>query len=210
MSDFECQECDEEFSSEKDKLQHELEEHEDELSSHDRDQKKNRLNKLQDKEKSEKHERKRKLKLGAIAGIGAIILAVAGFQAMNTLNDIGPEKNASIGVGSTVHWHADYTVRVCGEERILEGGPILAHTHGQTRFHMEGARQSEEQTKLKWIVEELSQGEFNSTHIMGQNTCNGNPAELTIQANGEQIENPEDYIVRDGDRITIVLQEEEA
>jgi hypothetical protein len=206
MADHECQECDEEFSSEKDKLQHELDEHEEELSSHDKDQKKNKLNKLEDREKTKKQERNRKLKLGAAAGIGVVVLAFIGIQASGALSSLGPEKNSDIGVGTPVHWHADYSIEVCGERRVVEGGPMVAHTHGQTRFHMEGVRENREQATLDWIVEELSQGEFNSTHVFGQNKCNGEPANLTVRVNGENIEAPGDYILRDGDSVRIALE----
>ncbi len=54
---------------------------------------------------------------------------------------------------------------------------------------------------------ELSTGEFNSTHVFGQSTCNGQPANLTVSVNSQKIQNPEDYILRDGDFVLINLEE---
>jgi hypothetical protein len=207
MSNFECQECDKEFDSETDKLQHEIDEHGDELSGHDKDQKKKKLNKLEEKEKSSKKERNRKIKMAAGAVLGVLVVGFVGFQAANLLSGFAPEVNESIGVGEPVHWHADYRIEVCGEERVVEGGPMISHTHGQTRFHLEGVRERKEQATLGWIMEELSDGEFNSTHVMGQSTCNGEPADLSVTVNGQEIENPEDYILKDGDSVIIVLEQ---
>ncbi|MFB6158513.1 MAG: hypothetical protein ABEJ95_02515 [Candidatus Nanohalobium sp.] len=48
----ECGYCDKDFSEEKERLEHELDEHEEEMSSHDKSDKKSELNKLQQKEKN--------------------------------------------------------------------------------------------------------------------------------------------------------------
>jgi len=204
----ECEYCDKEFDSEKDRLEHELEEHEDELSSHAKSDKKSELNKLKEEKKTQKNNRKKKMKLAA-AGVFLIgIVAAAGFMAVqnaDALNGI-QQRNESAGVGTPVHWHADYNINVCGQTKILQDGPLIAHTHGQQTFHMEGVRETREEATLEWIVEELSEGEFNSTHIMGQSTCNGEPADLTVEVNGQEQEHPYDYILRDGDIVNIRLQ----
>ncbi|MFB6241420.1 MAG: hypothetical protein ABEJ36_01290 [Candidatus Nanosalina sp.] len=207
MSEHECDECDKDFDSEKEKLEHELEEHKDELSSHGRDDKKQRLNKLKQKQNSRKQDRKKKLKMAAAGVIGLAVVTLVAFQALSFLKAAGPVRNQSIGVGVPVHWHADYRIYVCGEERIVSGGPILAHTHGEKTFHLEGVRKRKEQATLGWIMGQLSQGEFNSTHVFGQTTCGGEPANLTVKVNGQKIENPENYIVRDRDRIVIRLEQ---
>ena len=204
----ECEYCDEEFDSEKDRLEHELEEHEDELSSHAKSDRKSELNKLKEEKKTKKNNRKKKMKFAA-AGVFLIgIVAGAGFMAVqnaDVLNGI-QERNESAGIGTPVHWHADYNINVCGERRILQGGPLIAHTHGQPTFHMEGVRENREEATLEWVVEELSQEEFNSTHVLGQSTCNGEPADLTVEVNGQEQGHPYDYILRDGDVVNIRLQ----
>ena len=206
MPEYNCGTCDEEFESEKDKLEHELEEHDEELSSHDRSQKKNNLNKLREKEKSQKQQRNRKLKMigGGIAA--AVVIGFFGLQMFQLAQSTVPAVNQSLGIGTGVHWHADYRITVCGQERTVRGGPILAHTHGEKTFHLEGVRQRKEQATLGWVMGELSTGEFNSTHVFGKSTCDGEPANLTVSVNSQKIEDPTDYILRDGDFVLINLE----
>lgn len=49
-------------------------------------------------------------------------------------------------------------------------------------------------------------GELENNSIMGQTTCNGEPAELTVKANGEKLKNPLSYIPKDRDNIVIRLE----
>lgn len=201
-----CEECEEEFSTELEKLEHELEEHEEELSSHSRSKKKERANKLRQKKQTASAEKKKKMKY---AGIGVILLGLAaggGFLAAQSMN-FSPETNSSIGVGEPVHWHASYQITVCGDDRILRGGPLKAHTHGETRFHLEGVRNNREEATLDWVIDSLG-GQFSNEGILGYTepeSCPGSneSGELTVEANSNTLENPEDYIVRDGDSITI-------
>jgi hypothetical protein len=202
MSD--CSYCDKDFSSNKEKLEHELDEHEDEMSSHEKSDKKSQLNKLEQKTKTKKHNRKQKIKYGGIAAVLGIMIIGGGFLAAQDIDNTRPVTNSSIGVGEPVHWHASYQISVCGENRVPQGGPMLAHTHGETRFHLEGVRQSKEQATLDWVMDSLGT-KFSENSIYGQTSCNGEPANLTVKANGETLENPEEYIIRDGDNIRIKL-----
>lgn len=190
-----------------------LEEHGDEMTGHEKDDKKNRLNKLQEKKRVSSLKRKRKLKMGGIAALLFIGLAAGGFYAYKNADKLSPggaQNNATIGVGEPIHWHAPYDITVCGEKRILEGGPKLAHTHGQSKFHLEGVRQSREQATLDWIIDALG-GRFSNQGIFKYKepeSCPGTsePGNLTVKVNGEKLENPEDYAVRDGDRIVITYR----
>jgi len=40
---------------------------------------------------------------------------------------------------------------------------------------------------------------------MGQSQCNGEPAKLTVKANGKELGDPLSYIIRDEDNIRIEL-----
>lgn len=199
----ECKYCAEEFSGKKEKLEHELDKHGEEMSGHDKDKKKSELNKLEQQKQTSKHNRKKKIQYSLV---GVLILGVAvggGFYASQNLGTNGVQAtNESAGVGTPVHWHADYQLTVCGEDQILSGGPVEAHTHGQTTFHMEGVRQNLEQTQLDWIVDELG-GELEADSILGRENCNGQPANLTVKVNGDKIDDHMNYIPRDGDFIRI-------
>lgn len=198
----ECGYCDKNFSSEKNKLEHELEEHSDAMSSHEKSDKKSKLNKLEQKSKTRKNNRQKKLQF---AGIGVIFLGLVagtGFFAYQNMNSFSPSENASIGVGEPVHWHAEYRMTVCGEDQVLQGGPVQAHTHGENTFHMEGVRQSEDQAKLDWIVDSLG-GKLEENSVLDKDNCNGEPANLTVKANGNEVEDHLNYVPRDGDFIRI-------
>ncbi|WEL23093.1 hypothetical protein [Candidatus Nanohalovita haloferacivicina] len=201
----ECKYCDKEFDKKRRKLQHELKEHEGEMSSHDRDGKKRELSKLREKDKTAKQKRNRKI---IYSGIGLVLLAglvFGGYQVSQYADSLQPEKDADKGIGTPIHWHANYQLTVCGENQILRGGPTRAHTHGQSQFHLEGVRTSEEQATLDGIVDSLG-GQLENNSVMGQTSCNGEPAELTVKANGQELENPLTYIPRDGDNIVIRLE----
>ncbi|MFB6158512.1 MAG: hypothetical protein ABEJ95_02510 [Candidatus Nanohalobium sp.] len=78
----------------------------------------------------------------------------------------------------------------------------MAHTHGQSKFHLEGVRNKREQATLEWIVDALG-GKLENDSIMGKTSCNGEPANLTVKVNGQELENPLNYVVQDGDNIKI-------
>lgn len=203
MSD--CSYCDESLSSRKKRLEHELDEHQDKMSSHDKSDKKSELNRLEQKATTKKHNRKKKMKYGGIATVLGIMIIGGGFLAAQNIDNVTPVNNSSIGVGEPIHWHANYQLTVCGEDRILQGGPKLAHTHGQKQFHLEGVRQTREQATLDTIVDNLG-GKMENNSIMGKTSCNDEPADLTVKANGNKLENPLEYIPRDGDNIAITLE----
>lgn len=204
MSEKDCEYCDEGFSSEKEKLGHELREHKEEMSGHSRSNKKSKLNKLEQKTRNKKHGRKQKAKYGSMAAILGVLVIGGGFLVSQSIADTRPATNSSIGVGEPVHWHASYEITVCGENRIPQNGPMLAHTHGEQRFHLEGVRRNKDQATLDWVLDSLGT-EFTEKSIYGQTSCNGEPANLTVQANGEILESPEDYVIKDGDNIRIEL-----
>jgi hypothetical protein len=207
----ECEYCDEEFDSKKERLEHELSEHKEELTGHEKDEKKSELSKLEDQDQTSKVERNRKMKRAGIGVIGLLILAGGGFAALQSFDTSPPTTNESIGVGTDpVHWHADYQITVCGEDRVLRDGPMLAHTHGEKSFHLEGRRTSREQATLGWVANQLG-AEFSNSGILGYEepeSCPGTeePGNLTVEANGETLEDPENYILRDGDMITITYE----
>ncbi len=201
-----CGYCDEKFSSKKARLEHELKEHEDEMSSHEEGDKKSELNRLKQKASTKEHNRKQKLKYGSIAAIiGALVIGGGAIAVQNIdMSQSRPATNSSIGIGEAVHWHASYRITVCGENRVPQGGPMLAHTHGETRFHLEGIRKDREQATLGWVMNRLGT-QFTDNSIYGKSRCDGEPANLTVKANGNELEDPGDYVIRDGDFIRIKL-----
>jgi protein-disulfide isomerase len=123
-----CKYCDEEFDSKEELHIHWGEEHEDELSSHDKEKVKKAEKKMKDK-KSEKMRRRKKLGGQALAIGGALlVVAVLGYQAYSSMNvggttgefDLEDEPfqgNADANV--TVVEFGDYS---CGHCQTFEAG----------------------------------------------------------------------------------------
>jgi len=202
MSD--CNYCDKSISSKKKLLEHELDKHSDEMSGHEKSDKKSELNKLEQKNQTSKHNKKKKIQYSVLGLVFLGLVAGAGFVGYQNMDAISgaTQTNESIGVGTPVHWHADYEITVCGESQVLRGGPTKAHTHGEKTFHLEGVRNTREEATLDWIVDALG-GELEENSIMGRTDCNGEPASLSVKANGEELEDPLNYIPRNGDFIRI-------
>lgn len=201
-----CNYCDQDFSSKKERLEHELEEHSDDMTGHEKSDKKSELNKLEQKKQTAKHNKKKRLQYTGISLL-ALVLIIGGGYAVYQQTDLGStgQTNESIGVGQTIHWHADYQITVCGQDRIIQGGPLQAHTHGEQTLHMEGFRESREQATLDWIIDQLG-GELEENSILGTTECDGEPANLTVTANGEEVEDHLNYIPRNGDNLEITLE----
>ena len=67
---------------------------------------------------------------------------------------------------------------------------------------MEGVRTTREEATLYWIVDQ-SGGQMENKSIMGRNSCNGKPHNLTVEVNDEELEDPLNYIPRDEDFLGI-------
>lgn len=209
-----CEFCDESFDSERERLEHELAAHDDELTSHARDEKERKLSKLRDDQTApsffERHDPKRVIVITGIVLLLAVGSVYAYQQGFIEFNASQPTTDPQKGIGTPVHWHADYQITVCGERQVLQGGPKLAHTHGEQTFHLEGTRTSHEQTTLKWVVNQLG-ADFSNNGILGHTepeSCPGSdePGNLSVTANGDELDNPANYTIQDGDKIRITYE----
>lgn len=75
-----CSYCDKNFSNKKQKLEHELDEHGEEMSSHDKSDKKNKLNKLEQKTNTKNHNHKQKIKYSLAGVVGLMVLGLVAPQ----------------------------------------------------------------------------------------------------------------------------------
>lgn len=113
------------------------------------------------------------------------------FLAAQNTGSTRPVTNSSIGIGESVHWHASYQISVCGENRFSQDGPMHALTYGETQFHLEDVRQNKEQATLNWVLDSWGK-KFSENSICGKTSCNGESVNLTVKANEENLENPEE------------------
>jgi len=113
------------------------------------------------------------------------------------------------------HWHARYSVEVCGETKqpfMYSQGDI--HTHGKGRIHIHPHSSATEGPKmnLKSFIESAN-GTMTDTSLViplsgidSTKECNGKPSEFVVYVNGYRVENPTEYTPQDGDTVGFVIQ----
>jgi hypothetical protein len=148
----------------------------------------------------------------AVIVIGAVMFfgykGLAGLAAKEELGPFGED-----------HWHADYSVQLCGETKEADlpfSEDIGIHTHGDGRIHIhphgnpayegqaanlkrffQSANLTLTDTSLTWID--------GKTYTSGETECeDGHLGSLVIMANGQQVNST--YVPKDGDRVEIIFE----
>ncbi|MDY6770621.1 MAG: hypothetical protein SV186_01545 [Candidatus Nanohaloarchaea archaeon] len=211
MPDLGCDHCDEEFADEREKIEHVLEEHDDEITSHKRDTLKRKRNKLQQPEGSSS-DLKRYLK--PALGVVAVIAVVGGLAMSGIVNlDSNPSTSSgdatiSPGAPGSAHEHAQFDVVINGNE-IPFSRP--RYQFGQTRnryIHFEGGdgqtiHKHATDVTIDFAMDALNMG-LTANCIetySGQRYCEDS-GNLTVTVNGQQV-NASTYVIQDGDQITV-------
>ena len=129
-------------------------------------------------------------------------------------------ENIASETGGPVHWHADYQVIVCGEEKELidpEGitnriGTAEIHEHNDNRIHIEGTLKKIEEASLENYFASIG-GELELNHLIyqaedgtinvenGDACSNGKPGILKVFVNGKRIDNSPEYIIYPNSRV---------
>lgn len=210
---MDCHHCDNSFDTKKKSLQHMLDEHDDELSSHKRDSIKRELNKLQAKEQNSGFQIPKTAVVGAVAVValagilyGMSSAGVVTFTAGGTTATSG---NVPLGPAGSVHEHAPFVVSIDGE-RIDFSKP--KYQVGQTQnqhVHFEagdGSTIHKHATgvTIRYALESLGM-ELNESCVTldtGKSYCESeNGGELSITANGQSV--PPEHVIMNGERIMI-------
>jgi len=128
-------------------------------------------------------------------------------------------------VGDTVadpivgdHWHATYEYIVCGDQQPLAPAfsGVGIHTHGGEIIHVHPFEESEVGVGarlVKWFEyggglldgDEVRMPGSAVTYKNGDECPDGTIGKVQIFANGDRIQDYEDYIPQDGDHIGIVF-----
>ena len=124
-----------------------------------------------------------------------------------------------------VHWHADFTIEVCGEEiRLPESESLLInrvgtseiHHHNDMRIHIEGVVMDRKEATLGYFFDNIGIA-LSDTEIWNYKNgdlCNNKEGKLKVYVNDELIENVRDYEIKHyqkvppGDKIRIVFDSE--
>lgn len=207
---MDCDHCDETFSSELARIEHALEAHGDELTSHDRDDLKRRRNKLErDADGGAGPVSRSTLKLAGFAVAGLALVAAAGFglsmTGMVSFSTSGGGSNVDTTLGGPTHEHALFSVVVNGQQIDFSQRQYQVQSQD---IHFEGGDGTQihkhtQGTTIAYALETLGMT-INETCLATQTDtyCESDGGDLTVTAGGADVD-PQDYVVQDGVPIRI-------
>lgn len=210
---MDCEHCEASFTSEKERLEHALDAHRDDMSSHDVDDAKRRLNKLRAEQPSQNND------LLRIAGMAAIALAVLGgggylvFQSglIEVSSPTGAVSNGGqnvpLGRPGTTHEHMAFSVTVDGERTDFSQQRYQLQSD---HLHFEGGDGSTIHkhatgVTIGYTLDTLGMGINASCLEMRDGTtyCEPGDGELSVTAGGEPVN--ASYILQDGVPVEIMF-----
>ena len=165
-----------------------------ELTSHEKKEIR-KEEKEKEREQSEKQEANEKLKKNTIKyGIIILVIALIIFGSYTLI--IKPIKEFQPFTATSVHWHANFAVYLCGVKQEFTQGfdfehdalgtPIL-HTHNDGVIHIEGKIPKKEDIAIGNFFD-LIKIPFSPTQIMNKKNgdlCNGKPASVHMYVNNQ-------------------------
>jgi len=211
MSEFRCESCGRNFSSEEGLHQHNRDKHGigGAQSKHDIRQLKKEEKRSAENAERKKQARRRLVKRGVlvavpvifIIGLSAYFVSQPPALADVSLSDI--PKNA-------IHWHPKLEIFIKGQKypipmNLGATGSVHfdVHTHTETdgTLHYEVSNPTPENMPLRYFFDKVWRKQFNGTCILDK--CNGDEGTLKMYVNREENFEFEDYIPRDKDQIRI-------
>lgn len=122
---------------------------------------------------------------------------------------INPGSNTQKYPSQRDHWHARYSIEICGEEiprRPYSQGDVHTHGKGQIHIHPHSSATSGKSANLSAFFESFDGTLTNQklavprvgTYENGDD-CNGEPGEVVVRVNGSKVSNPSGYVPQDGD-----------
>lgn len=139
-----------------------------------------------------------------LAGIGILVVALIVLSAL-------PTTGAQVGN----HWHARYTIVLCGQPLPALGptpGGVHSHGDGYIHIHPESAAEAGKNATLGRFFQSAGI-EFTPSSIVfpdGRAYRNGDvcpgqtqPGTLRVTVNGKVVDDPVNYILQDGDGIEV-------
>lgn len=209
MPDVGCDYCGEEFGSELEQLRHVLDEHREEMSSHDTSKVKKEIRKLE--RQNDTGAEFPKKKMGIVLFVLVAVVSAGYAMYASDIITTGSQSTSSstqhLGPLGSTHEHAQFTV-------VLDGQRInFAQPRYQLRsqyVHFEGGDGSTIHkhatgVTIGYSLDTLGM-EFNGTCIEhdAQRYCEGDGSELVIRVNGNEIDDPANHVISDGESIRIV------
>lgn len=216
MSDLTCDHCDREFGSEKERIQHVLGEHNDDINSHTKDQLKRELNSMDtgDEESSFSVQEYTKPLIGILAVLavvgGAYASGVLSFSAGSGSATTDADGDVTPGAPGSAHHHAQFDVVIDGQE-IDFSQPRYQVGQTQNRYiHFEAGdgqtiHKHATDVTISFALESLGMALEDSclTLDTGEEYCDDG-GNLTVEANDNAV-NASRYVIQDGDVIEVAF-----
>ena len=162
--------------------------------------------------RSRRQFRRRFLRYGATAAVGAVALAFIVSLFAGSL----PISLGGSAPGVEDHWHASYEITVCGETLPpFSPSPGGVHTHGDGQIHIHPSRPGETGSNANLaLFFANSAGELTDksltlpsgdTYTNGDLCPDGRPGQLVVTVDSVSIEEPSSHVPQDGDQISITF-----
>jgi len=118
--------------------------------------------------------------------------------------------------GPGVHWHARFSVEICGQSVRFPYSPGNVHTHGDGVIHVhpeteEEAREATLRTFFRSVGVSIGSGEIglpDGRRFRDGDPCDGRPGKLVTMINGRRVDVDRflGHYPQDGDRIQVVFR----
>jgi len=113
------------------------------------------------------------------------------------------------------HWHANYTVVVCGETKqpfLYSQGDIHTHGNGRIHIHPHSANSAGPEANLQNFIESVGGSMTNHSLVIpgwgidSSKGCDGKKSEFNVYVNGYKVKNPTNYTPQNGDSIQFAIE----
>ncbi len=205
-----CDKCGRSVDSRREEIEHLLEQHDDTVTSHEKDELKRELNDLDDDEGRSFPLRtvaKAVLVLAVLVG-GGYALASTGVIEFSADGSSGPG-DVALGPAGSTHEHAQFSVVVNGESIDFSKPQYQYQQTQNPRIHFEGGDGSTIHkhatgVTIGFALESLNMG-INATclQVHADTYCENDTATLETTVNGNVIEDPASHVIRDGETVRI-------
>lgn len=213
-----CDHCDDEFDSERERIQHVLDEHDEDINSHERDSLKRELNKLETDGSGGTSVSVRQYTKPLVGVVAVIALVGVAFASGLISFDTGggepttdADGDVTPGAPGTAHDHAQFDVVIDGDA-IDFSQPRYQIGQTQNRYiHFEGGdgqtiHKHATDTTIAFALESLDMSITSEclTLATGEQYCE-DEGNLTVQANGNAV-NASSYVIQEDDVIEVAFE----
>ena len=220
QNDWDCDYCDETFTSEAERIRHTLDEHGDELTGHQKDSLKSRRNKLDQQVAQQKQRRTTDLKRYGKGLTALFLLLIVGYGTYSS-GLIQIQRNPDTAPTGPIHYHPQLRIVINGETRPVPTNIGIGPQYADNPYYHGGMQMTSIHTHdssgtLHWEIMnrapkdgELQLGAFfdiwgktfNETCLFDY--CNTDEKQVTMTVNGKENKQFGNHTIQGNERIVI-------